>query len=109
MCVLQDGKLGYILYNDQPPEQRLVDDANRSGGHTKGEGLQQDEEGFFLSSFWIPIGFLSSFLLSFFWVPPRFLLVFLWVPPRFLLVSFSAPSGLLLGSFWFPPGFLLNQ
>ncbi|MCJ8745400.1 hypothetical protein PDJAM_G00129970 [Pangasius djambal] len=44
----ESGELGYILYNDQPPEQRRVDDANRSGGHTKGAVLFDSRQGFWL-------------------------------------------------------------
>ncbi|KAK2815293.1 hypothetical protein Q7C36_023559 [Tachysurus vachellii] len=43
----ENGDLGYILYNDQPPEQRRVDDTNR-GGHTKGAVLFDSTQGFWL-------------------------------------------------------------
>ncbi|KAI5092448.1 deoxyribonuclease-2-alpha precursor [Silurus meridionalis] len=44
----EEGELGYILYNDQPPEQRGVNGANRSGGHTKGVVLFNSRQGFWL-------------------------------------------------------------
>ncbi|KAF5898314.1 deoxyribonuclease-2-alpha-like, partial [Clarias magur] len=45
----EGGELGYILYNDQPPEQgRSPGDANRSGGHTKGAVLFDSRQGFWL-------------------------------------------------------------
>ncbi|KAK3540943.1 hypothetical protein QTP86_006395 [Hemibagrus guttatus] len=44
----EEGELGYILYNDQPPEQRRVDDTNRGGGHTKGAVLFDSRQGFWL-------------------------------------------------------------
>ncbi|XP_062841226.1 deoxyribonuclease-2-alpha isoform X2 [Trichomycterus rosablanca] len=41
-------ELGYILYNDQPPTENHLDDANRSGGHTKGVVLFDSKQGFWL-------------------------------------------------------------
>ncbi|XP_060756417.1 deoxyribonuclease-2-alpha [Neoarius graeffei] len=45
----KNGELGYILYNDQPPQnQPHVDDANRKSGHTKGVVLFDSRQGFWL-------------------------------------------------------------
>ncbi len=42
LTFFQGGDVGYILYNDQPPQQqKLFGDATRSCGHTKGAVLVQ--------------------------------------------------------------------
>ncbi|KTF97969.1 hypothetical protein cypCar_00032026 [Cyprinus carpio] len=43
------GDVGYILYNDQPPQQqKLSGDATRSCGHTKGVVVFDKQQGFWL-------------------------------------------------------------
>ncbi|XP_076869055.1 deoxyribonuclease-2-alpha [Brachyhypopomus gauderio] len=44
----ENRELGYILYNDQPPEQHRTDNTGRSGGHTKGVVLFDSSQGFWL-------------------------------------------------------------
>ncbi|XP_026856925.2 deoxyribonuclease-2-alpha [Electrophorus electricus] len=44
----EKGELGYILYNDQPPEQHSVDNEGRRGGHTKGIVLFDSSQGYWL-------------------------------------------------------------
>lgn len=42
LTFFQGGDVGYILYNDQPPQQqKLFGDATRSCGHTKGAAIVQ--------------------------------------------------------------------
>ncbi|KAL7835946.1 hypothetical protein SRHO_G00282930 [Serrasalmus rhombeus] len=43
----EEGELGYILYNDQPPEEHHSENAH-SGGHTKGVVLFDSRQGFWL-------------------------------------------------------------
>ncbi|XP_016137536.1 deoxyribonuclease-2-alpha-like [Sinocyclocheilus grahami] len=45
----EGGDVGYILYNDQPPQkQKLFGDATRSCGHTKGVVVFDKQQGFWL-------------------------------------------------------------
>lgn len=45
----EGGDVGYILYNDQPPQQqKLSGDATRSCGHTKGVVVFDKQQGFWL-------------------------------------------------------------
>lgn len=44
----EEGELGYILYNDQPPEKDHLENVHRSGGHTKGVVLFDGTQGFWL-------------------------------------------------------------
>lgn len=43
----QNEEMGYILYNDQPPELHRLENTNR-GGHTKGVVLFDSKQGFWL-------------------------------------------------------------
>ncbi|XP_051575359.1 deoxyribonuclease-2-alpha-like isoform X2 [Myxocyprinus asiaticus] len=44
----EGGDVGYILYNDQPPEQRSLGDVSRTCGHTKGVVVFDKQQGFWL-------------------------------------------------------------
>ncbi|KAI2654937.1 Deoxyribonuclease-2-alpha [Labeo rohita] len=44
----EGGEVGYISYNDQPPQQKLSGNASRSCGHTKGVVVFDKQQGFWL-------------------------------------------------------------
>ncbi|XP_066501139.1 deoxyribonuclease-2-alpha [Hoplias malabaricus] len=44
----EERELGYILYNDQPPEEQRLENTHRSGGHTKGLVLFDGKQGIWL-------------------------------------------------------------